>query len=241
LGRFYSDPFSLVKKDKEDYKMVRVDFDDLGVPAIDLETNDNIYRTVIIKTPKEINLFIYNILGNDASNGKYLFPFKKLDTRDYEVLVYDQDKEVEYSDISHLSMNNFPIDKATQGFILRERADTYDHLINPVYNSYDSYDNYDYQRMQSKGKKEKGKKDEPGPFFPLKGKKDKVYFKPDNDLSEREQKYCSCLLKVGSKGTAYNKYAVCAKSVGTTSRRCRQNYDLPRLSGQYRTEAEKKH
>ena len=191
--------------------MVKIDFDNFGIPAIDLETNDNIYRTVIIKTPIEINLFIYNILGNDASNGEYLFPFKRLDNEDYEVLVYDQDKQVEYSDISHLSLNNFPIEKATQGFILRERANTYDH------NSYDSYDSY--QSMKSKD--------------------DQVYFKPNSDLSEREQKYCSCLLKVGSKGTAYNKYKVCAHSTGTTSKRCRQNYDLEKLSEPYRSEAEK--
>ena len=213
--------------------MVKVDFDEFGIPSIDLEVNDNSYRTVIIRTPKGINLFIYNILGNDASRGKYLFSFKKLDDKDYEILVYDQDKAVEYSDISHLSMNNFPIEKATQGFILRERANTYNHIVNPFgwkkdNPSYDSYNSY-----------QKGKKDEVGPFSLQRGKKDGVYFRPDSDLSERERKYCSCLLKVGSKGTSYNKYAVCAKSTGTTSRRCRQNYDLEKLSEPYRSEAEK--
>lgn len=47
----------------------------------------------------------------------------------------------------------------------------------------------------------------------------------DRALSEDEQKYCSCLLKVESKGSARNPYAVCAKAVGTTSRDCSKHYN----------------
>ena len=67
-----------------------------------------------------------------------------------------------------------------------------------------------------------------------------VIFKEDNDLSEREKKYCSCLLKVGSKGSAYNKYAVCNKSTGGQNRRCRQNYDMDRMPDEYNQEILKK-
>lgn len=45
---------------------------------------------------------------------------------------------------------------------------------------------------------------------------------PEIPLTDKEVKYCHCVMDVKAKGTAYNPYAVCAKSVGTTSRRCRE-------------------
>ena len=68
------------------------------------------------------------------------------------------------------------------------------------------------------------------------------FFKRGSDLTEKEEKYCRCVLKVGEKqpescnlsekgrGKCYNPYAVCAKSVGTTSRRCGENYNFEELS-----------
>ena len=66
-------------------------------------------------------------------------------------------------------------------------------------------------------------------------------------LDEREQKYCRCILEVANKNptwcnlekayfetrltaegapeTCYNVYSVCAKSVGTTTRQCGENYN----------------
>lgn len=55
------------------------------------------------------------------------------------------------------------------------------------------------------------------------------YFKEDSTLSEEEKKYCSCILKVGAKGSVKNKYAICAHSVGTTSQHCGDNYDYQNL------------
>jgi len=52
------------------------------------------------------------------------------------------------------------------------------------------------------------------------------YFKPDTTLSPEEQAFCRCVAHVEAKGTARNPYAVCAKSVGTTSRRCGQEYEF---------------
>jgi len=66
--------------------------------------------------------------------------------------------------------------------------------------------------------------------------------KQNSDLDERNQKYCSCVIKVAEKNTekcnlehdwgtvsggksCYSPYAVCAKSVGTTNRNCGSNYD----------------
>lgn len=72
----------------------------------------------------------------------------------------------------------------------------------------------------------------------------------DNKLSEREEKFCSCVVKVAAKQLGacntekawfeerdgkrcYNPYAVCASSVGTTSRECGQHYDFDKFSDDY--------
>lgn len=68
----------------------------------------------------------------------------------------------------------------------------------------------------------------------------------DHPLTEREVSYCNCLLGVAGKQpsgctperagrriqgeTCYNPFAVCAKSVGTTSRKCNEYYDYDNLS-----------
>ena len=77
-----------------------------------------------------------------------------------------------------------------------------------------------------------------------------VIFKQDSDLKPREEKYCSCVLKVGSKQSdeclqqrnwgkvidgksCYNPYTVCAKSTRTTSGECGSNYDFNILDDEY--------
>lgn len=57
------------------------------------------------------------------------------------------------------------------------------------------------------------------------------YFKTGSTLSDAEQRYCRCVLHVKAKGGAYNPYAVCAKSVGTTSRQCGASYDYKNIPG----------
>ena len=76
------------------------------------------------------------------------------------------------------------------------------------------------------------------------------FFVKDPPLSPREKKYCRCTLKVMSKQpawclrdrawfhkrggkTCYNPYAICAKSVGTTSRNCGDNFDYEKLDDKY--------
>lgn len=51
------------------------------------------------------------------------------------------------------------------------------------------------------------------------------YFKLDADLTDDEKKYCRCVAHVKAKGGAYNPFAVCAKTVGTTSRECGKSFD----------------
>ncbi|MHB1909643.1 MAG: hypothetical protein ACYCQJ_12375 [Nitrososphaerales archaeon] len=72
-------------------------------------------------------------------------------------------------------------------------------------------------------------------------------YNPNVPASEAEKKYCSCIRKVSAKqsdqclankefgsGHCYNPYAVCAKSTGTTSRRCSEILPYSSLSPQER-------
>jgi len=52
------------------------------------------------------------------------------------------------------------------------------------------------------------------------------FFKEDSTLTEGEEKFCRCYLKVAAKGKVRNPYAICAKSVGTTSRKCGESFDF---------------
>lgn len=56
--------------------------------------------------------------------------------------------------------------------------------------------------------------------------------RPDSQLTEQEQKYCSCVVQVEAKeGDRYNPYAVCHSSVGGAGRPdCGDNYDWPKLT-----------
>jgi len=72
------------------------------------------------------------------------------------------------------------------------------------------------------------------------------WMRPKSPLPEEKQKYCRCVLRVAAKQpgqcnvekawfqkrqgrTCYNPYAVCAASVGTTSRQCGLWYDLKNI------------
>lgn len=55
------------------------------------------------------------------------------------------------------------------------------------------------------------------------------FFIENTNLTDLQQKFCSCILKVEARGTARNSYAVCAHSVGTTTRECTANYDFDKM------------
>jgi len=52
------------------------------------------------------------------------------------------------------------------------------------------------------------------------------YFKTATDLSEEEQKFCRCVAHVETNPNINNPHAVCAKSTGTTSRKCGQEAEF---------------
>lgn len=61
--------------------------------------------------------------------------------------------------------------------------------------------------------------------------------RPDTDLTERQQKYCSCQLKVEARNPTakvrVNPFAVCAKSTGGMNKQCGANYDFENMSTPY--------
>jgi hypothetical protein len=54
----------------------------------------------------------------------------------------------------------------------------------------------------------------------------KEYYFHENPLNERQQAVCRCYIHVAEKGGAYNPYAVCNKSVGTSYRGCSEYYNF---------------
>lgn len=77
-----------------------------------------------------------------------------------------------------------------------------------------------------------------------------MWLKSDRIMEEDEEKYCRCVLQVASKQpascnedkawyekregkTCYNPYAVCANTVGTTSRQCGENYNFENIPDEH--------
>ena len=55
------------------------------------------------------------------------------------------------------------------------------------------------------------------------------FFISDSNLDETQKKFCSCIIKVEAKGGVRSPYAICAHSVGTTTRDCSKNYNFRRM------------
>lgn len=69
-----------------------------------------------------------------------------------------------------------------------------------------------------------------GAPIPQPGPERSDFMRQDSHLSEGENKYCRCLLKVESKGNAYNPYGVCTKSTRHQVHSCSQYYDWAAMS-----------
>lgn len=57
-----------------------------------------------------------------------------------------------------------------------------------------------------------------------------IIFVPNSPLTEKQKKFCSCYLQVGSKNYISNPFAICAKSIGTTSKNCGKYFDFNAMS-----------
>ncbi len=90
----------------------------------------------------------------------------------------------------------------------------------------------------------------PTAVIPVSPRTRSAMFIPNTILNEREQAYCSCVLKVAAKQpgscnlekawfeqrsgeTCYNPYAVCAASVKTSTRECGNNYNYENLADEH--------
>jgi hypothetical protein len=69
-----------------------------------------------------------------------------------------------------------------------------------------------------------------GAPIPQPGPERSDFMRQDSHLSEGENKYCRCLLRVEAKGNAYNPYGVCTKSTRHQVRSCSQYYDWAAMS-----------
>lgn len=47
----------------------------------------------------------------------------------------------------------------------------------------------------------------------------------NSEISDKQKKWCRCIIEVQAKGKVNNPYAICSKSVGTSYRYCSVNYD----------------
>lgn len=167
------------------------------------------------------HLLVVNIEGNNVKTGKVLLdyvppnPSNYSEPHNYYVEIYKGYKSPEkYNRI------NFNLEK------FNNELELVDHMTFTVYP--DDYESYSTLNKYNGDEKKL------------------EYFKNKRNLSEREQKFCKCVLHVSAKQpnscnydkawynkrngkTCYNPYAVCAKSTGTTSRKCSENYNFENI------------
>lgn len=193
--------------------MVNIEFDIYGNPSIELTQNNSIdlnkYHTIVLRNDKgDIYLLVYNIIGSNGLNGIKLVDYRDPSPGDNMFLleVYEQFGSIAPKDTQSIN------DIINRSYLVDQFVYTLDSGSSVVYNP---------------PKKESNS----GSGRPRGIKKGEVPFKSGNNLSTQEKKYCSCQLKVQSQEGAVNPYAVCAKSVGTSTRDC--NFDFDKMSNVY--------
>ena len=195
---------------------------------IEWQANPDTLYTVIMHNlnTNKINLLVTNIKGMDVKNGDTIIPYQPPNVpansfpSTFVLSIYRQEKEIP------IQANIINMDK----FIDDNKLVLVDNLNFKVGSIIPT--------ASSAAKLEPTKEKSP---------KDSNYFKPNADLSDQEKKWCRCVLKVSAKQpsacniekawfekrdgeTCYNPYAVCSKSVGTSTRKCGENYDFESLS-----------
>lgn len=225
--------------------------DALKIPEISLQTSvPGLYTLVIIDNdapypaPRDTlapyaHLFIYNIPNGDVASGKYLLEYEVLNPpRDspihvYHALLYLQYNHLEYKKNSDASRERFPLSVMTK----------YSKLIESVPFTVGDPPIIDSQHQSINLVSPPATLGLSGTVTPAVSllplsevisippakRGEHNFFKSGSTLTEQQKKYCSCQLKVTASGSAYNPYAVCAKSVGTTVRSCSTEYDFNRM------------
>jgi phosphatidylethanolamine-binding protein (PEBP) family uncharacterized protein len=195
--------------------------------SLDLQLPENygIYTVTLYDEDAEyIHLFVYNVTNNDINTGNYLFmyepPSPPKDTKHlYSLNIYKQPDYVEYEKSENFPRAGFPLGLFTEAFILWEQVQftVGDAPILSVASPYMVTPSAVAQPYST------------GTHIPPATRGEHDFFKSNTTLDEQQKKYCSCILKVQAKGGAKVPYAVCAKTVGTTTRDCQVNYDLNKL------------
>ena len=195
-----------------------------------------------------LHLLIVNIIGNEVNTGdtlvSYISPSPPSDSlpHRYYVSIYQQEHQInnnlnENNNVNEnnrayfdpkefVKVNNLTL--VDRGFFrVGTNVPTYGSINNSNNNDNNSNndDNYSY-----------------APSEPS-------YFKSNSSLPEQKEKWCRCVVKVSSKQSqecleqkawfktigeskCYNPYAICSKSVGTSSRECGDNYEFNNFSDQ---------
>jgi len=189
---------------------------------------NNIYYTLIIydiDTPSTfVHLLVTNIPKNDIEYGTIILDYMKLNppsnTHRYIITVFEQTGLI--TDLKFNKRDKFSL----LNFIQKNNL----HLID--------------EKMFVSSRNE-FYLDPPNNYLPNHSKNSII--KQNSDLNDKDKKYCSCVIDVAEKNTnrcnlgkdwgnmsggkmCYSPYAVCAKSVGTTNKKCGLNYDYDAMT-----------
>ena len=208
---------------------------------------NNKYYTLMmydIDTPSlYIHLLVINIPKNDIENGtiilNYIKPNPPSDTHRYIIDIFEQSGLIAAPKID--TRDRFPL----LNFIEKNNLYLIDEKM-IVSSSNEFYLANNNNNLSRNNLINNSIVDDPPNHYNI-NKKHTNIIKQNSDLNDRNQKYCSCVIKVAEKNTevcnleenwgktisgkmCYSPYAVCAKSVGTTSRQCDMNYDYKTMT-----------
>lgn len=200
--------------------------------SVEWDSYSEAYTTVIMYDDLgNINLLIANVKGNDVSNGTQVVPYNAPTSsipRKYNVDVYSQ-----------TSLLTNPVRYDVNSFVRNNNL----RLINRT--------SFQVGNLIPTPKSVPLKPVSPtptgivGPVGEPASKSD--FFLPGTTLTDQQQKWCRCVLKVADKQKGacnieqawfqqrdgqqcYNPYAICSKTVGTSVRTCGSNYNFEALS-----------
>lgn len=178
-----------------------------------------------------IHLLITNIPGNDISAGLQVFPYlppnppSDSQPHRYVIGLYSQSIAIPTLGLTNREM--FPLNKFISQYnlyMMESKIIVYD----PVQRTFYLYQEQEQQAHVTFNSSHR-------------------LIRGDTTLTDEEQKYCSCVISVAEKQPSqcnlekawfesrdsrvcYNPWAVCAKSTGTSSRKCNENYNYNEFS-----------
>jgi protein FLOWERING LOCUS T len=228
------------------------DSDDIINLQIIWNHKNNIYYTLMIYDIDSPSLYVHllvtNIPRNDIEYGNIILNYEKPNppsgNHRYIIAVFEQKGLI--NDSKYNTRSRFPL----LNFIKQNNLHLVDEKIIIVDHLHNDFDLADRDSLVSDNiinsknddppidKYNRSKNEDP----PTNHRSKNNIMKQNSEFNERDEKYCSCVVKVAEKNTeicnleenwgktisgktCYSPYAVCAKSVGTTSRTCDYDYE----------------